>query len=139
MKGSVKKRIITVINKLGNIGAILHVKANNEKVRDSYDEYGNEIILADTETQKDNIERLEFKYIQKNLRGTEIAINRDESELIRVTGISTGYNGEDILKNNVFKGDVFETYDKVKYSIDEVNHIGEIEDTEIILELICSR
>jgi len=105
----------------------------------SYDENGNEIILGETEDINGTLERLKFKYIAKQLRGMEASTGALNSGQIRFTCISQDLKKEDYLKNKVLKGDEFFDSFGTKYSIDEVHHVGQMQNTEIVLELICSR
>jgi len=138
-RDAVRQRIIHTIRSVGNDGYILHVKNKNVYERDSYDEYGNEIELLPDEDAKENIEKIEFKYTSKNLRGLELARFTDNSERIRLSCVSQDFENVDYMKNNIYKGDNVYLFDDTQLSIDEVSHIGQTQNGEILLELICVR
>jgi len=138
-RDTVRQRIIHTIRSVGNDGYILHVKNKSVYERDSYDEYGNEIELLPDEDVKENIEKIEFKYTAKNLRGLELARFSDNSERIRLSCVSQDFENVDYMKNNIYKGDNVYLFDGTQLSIDEVNHIGQTQNGEILLELICVR
>jgi hypothetical protein len=102
--------------------------------RNSYDEDGNELTVNSVD-----LEEIEFYYIARQLRGYEKSPNSLNSGLIRVTCVSQDLDPKDYLKNNIKKGDKFLVFDGTEYSIEEVHHVGHMQDVEIVLELICSR
>jgi hypothetical protein len=138
-RDSVRNRIVGAIRKYGNDGYVLRVKNSNPNERNSYDEYGNEVTLLDTEEKKENIEKIHFRYTVKNLRGMELARFSDSSERERITCVSQDFFNEDFLNNKILKGDEFIGFNGVKFSIEEVHHVGNTQNGEIVLELICAR
>jgi len=140
-KDNVKRSITNTIRKRGNNGKVLHIKelATLGIPRNSYDEEGNEITLGAGETENSTMIETEFKYVSKQLRGQELARFAPNSQYYRFTCLSMDFLEEDYLKNNVIKGDEFIGFDDTKFSIEEVHHVGQTQNTEIQLEIICRR
>ena len=139
-----QQAIWNAIAKYGSDGEAIRVVSRpivgtNSSNHNSYDEDGNEYFLLPTETVTADLERIQFKYVAKQLRGREKSpISLDSSE-IRFSCISQDLFKADFLKNKIVKGDMFKTFDGVEYSIDRVNHVGQMQNVEILLELECTR
>jgi len=140
----IKSSIWKIIKTYGNLGTVLRVVSRpiagtRSTNQNSYDDDGNEIIAPSTIGSNGSIERLEFKYASKQLRGLELSPTALNSGQIRFSCISTNLTNIDYMKNKIVKGDEFIGYDETKYSIDEIHHVGQMQGTEFLLELICSR
>jgi hypothetical protein len=109
------------------------------QILEDVDEDGNEYSLLPTEDLTIDLERVKFKYVAKQLRGDEKSPISLDSSSIRFSCISQDLFKIDYLKNKIVKGDEFYTFDGTKYSIDRVNHVGQMQNMEFLLELECSR
>jgi len=132
---SIQQQIIYLIRKQGNKGEIIRTVATGNNARNSYDENGEEIAVSDTGT----VQKQDVFYIHKRLEGKELHNGSYNDEYTRFSIISQSQIGEDVNRLTVLKGDVLVDSLGVRYSIEKIEHVGQLRNREMLLEVVCKR
>jgi len=129
-----QQQTINLIRKQGNKGKVFRT-VTSTGARNSYDENGEEISVADS----GQVQEYEVYYIHKRLKANELRDGSFNDEYTRFTIVSQNQMGEDEHRLNVLKGDIFIDCMDVKYSIEQIDHVGQMMEKEMILEVLAKR
>lgn len=131
---TIQQQTINLIKKQGNKGKVIRTETPNG-ARNSYNDLGEEIDVSDTGT----VQEYEVYYIHKRLKGHELRNGSYNDEYTRFTITSQTQIGEDEHRLNVLKGDIFIDCMGVRYSIEQIDHVGQMRNREMLLEVLAKR
>ncbi len=131
---ALQQQTITLIRKQGNKGKVIRT-VTTVGARNSYNELGDEIEPLD----EGIVQEYEVYYIHKRLKGKELRDGSYNDEYTRFTIASQTQTGEDKHRLNVLKGDIFIDCMNVKYSIEQIDHVGQMRNREMLLEVLAKR
>ena len=131
---TIQQQTINLIKKQGNKGKVLRTVIHSG-ARNSYNELGEEI-----EPLEDGVvQEYEVYYIHKRLKAHELREGSSNDEYTRFTIVSQTQMGEDEHRLNVLKEDIFIDCIGVKYSIEQIDHVGQMRNREMILAVLAKR
>ena len=131
---AIQQQTINLIRKQGNKGKVLRT-ITATGARNSYDENGEEIETLDAGA----VQEYEVYYIHKRLKGYELREGSFNDEYVRFTIASQNQIGEDEHRLNVLKGDIFIDCMGIRYSIEQIDHVGQMRNREMLLEVSAKR
>ena len=132
---TIQQQIINIIKKYGSKGIVRRTVTTGVEPRNSYDENGEEIAVSDT----GKVQEQEVLYIHKRLKAKELKEGSLNDEYTRFTLTSQSQLGEDTNRLTVLKGDIFIDAFGVDYSIEKVDHVGQMRNREMLIEVIARR
>ena len=136
--------IIHLIRVQGNKGRIIrNIQQPNNAPRNEYNELGESIEAKPLEQveagEQGQVEEYEVYYVHKRLRAKEQETNSYNDEYTRFTIASQTQLGKDLHRLNVLKGDKFIDCVGVEYAIEQVDHVAQMRNKEMLLEIVARR